>query len=145
MRFILNGRGVIMHPRTMWLIMMAWMAVIVGMGHYDNASQIGSAKWLVGVVAGLAFCGAYYDLFCGAYYALKSKLLNVILTISGIVLLLTGAFGKLELADSSNKIVLTAFVLGALLVMIWQGIRTEMTIRKKRNVHALSSNSKLQD
>lgn len=113
-----------MHPRTMWLILMLFMAGIIGIGHYDNASQIGSTKWVVGVVAGLVFCGAYYEL--------KSKVLNTILTITGLALLLAGALGKLELADPSNKIFLTAFVLGGFPVMIWRGIRLEMAIRKAR-------------
>lgn len=113
-----------MHPRIVYIIMIAWLAVMVGMGHYNNASQIGSIKWFGGVVSGLVFCGAYF--------ALKSKLLNIILTVIGLALLLAGALDKFHISDSSNRIFLSAFVFGSLVVMAWQGFRVHMLIRNKR-------------
>jgi len=111
-------------PRVMWIVMVIWLAFLVGMGHYDNASLIGSAKWIAGVVAGLSLGGMYF--------ALKRKPRNAIFACSGILFLLTVAFYKGYPAYLPDKIVFAAASLGCLLVIIWQ-IVTERFIREKKS------------
>lgn len=96
------------NPKHLSILLMALMAFIILAGHIGNYHDIGGVRWFVGLLAGVCFSLLHYKA--------NSALLWLVTTGTALVLLATAITGTLS--DPRNKIALSSFGLGVLVVMI---------------------------